>query len=665
MAAEMQQLLPQYAHYYVSVGPGEPVPGAHAIVLQPGSAGDLWLQLKRAFRGRRIGMAAVLFTPDAAHAPLRAAAFALAPRKILAYNSRLERHHLQLSCPLASFLFWRGVPLDRIWLRPWWLWPWRSDRTDRRSEAIVIQGRATSPARGRMAVVSPYVPWPLAHGGAVRMYHLLREAAVTHDIWLFAFREDESGDALEPLRAICSRITLFTKPRYREPRWSTVKPPEAGEYDCPALHRALADARDEGFKTVQLEYTQMARYRGDILVEHDITFDLHRQVYQRNGTVGAWWNWWRWVRFEKQALRRAGRVVVMSPKDAALSGHAGAVVIPNGVDLDRFRPSPEPSGRRVLFIGSFRHFPNMLAYRFLVEEVWPLVEQRFPGVELTAVAGPQPLLHWQNMTGERSIPNPPGVRLLEFVTDVKALYDETNLAVVPTPVSAGTNVKVLEAMAMQRAVVSTTSGCAGLGLVHGVSVWIADGADAFAAGIGELLNDWALRASIAQAARHHAERHFSWRRLGALQRRLWTEVAPPPLLIRTACGEDLAAIAAIQGASPEASQWPPGDYLKHECRVGELDRKIAGFVTWRRTAPGEQEILNLAVDPASRRIGVGSQLLAAALEGSHGDWYLEVRESNLDAQKLYKRFGFQPTGRRPGYYTDSHECGIVMALRSC
>jgi ribosomal protein S18 acetylase RimI-like enzyme len=497
------------------------------------------------------------------------------------------------------------------------------------------------------------------------MYHLLREAAVSHDIWLFAFREDESFGDVEPLRAICSRITLFTKPRYREPRWSTLLPPEVGEYDCPALHRALDEARNQGFEKVQLEYTQMACYRGDILVEHDITFDLHSQVYHRNPTLSAWWNRWRWRRFENGALRRSPRVVVMSSKDAALSGRADAIVIPNGVDLDRFHPSPEPAGHRLLFIGSFRHFPNMLAYRFLVEEVWPLLVERCPAVQLTAVAGPQPLLHWQTLTGERSIPIAAGVQLFEYVADVKPLYDDSNVVVVPTPVSAGTNVKVLEAMAMQRAVVSTTSGCAGLGLVHGVSIWVADGAAAFAAAIGQLFDDGALRTSIAQSARRHAEHHFSWRRLGALQRRLWAEVAPPPLAIRAAGTGDLASIAAIQSASAEASQWPPEDYLKHHFRVAELGGAIVGFLVWRQTAPGEQEILNVAVHPGSRRLGVASQLIASALESATGDWYLEVRESNTEAQKLYKRIGFEPTGCRPGYYTDSHESGIVMALRSC
>ena len=90
----------------------------------------------------------------------------------------------------------------------------------------------------------------------------------------------------------------------------------------------------------------------------------------------------------------------------------------------------------------------------------------------------------------------------------------------PTTVSAGTNVKVLEAMAMRRAVVSTTSGCAGLGMLHGHSVWVADAAESFAAGIATLIGDPERREQIARAAQLHAARQFDWQAIGERQREL-------------------------------------------------------------------------------------------------------------------------------------------------
>ena len=103
-----------------------------------------------------------------------------------------------------------------------------------------------------------------------------------------------------------------------------------------------------------------------------------------------------WRRFEKRALSKFRRVVVMSDKDAAMLGTGE--VIPNGVDLDRFQPEPEAPGQRLLFIGSFRHFPNIAAFRFFTETVWPLLRDKFPEMTLTVVCGPEYLTYWRAFT---------------------------------------------------------------------------------------------------------------------------------------------------------------------------------------------------------------------------------------------------------------------------
>ena len=481
-----------------------------------------WPELRRELRRYRIGLAPVMLTrqPSA----LRRAAYRLAPRKILAYNSRLERHHLRPS--LASFLFWRGVPLDRIYLRPWW-WPWpKRERTVTPAGDRVLEGRPCSPERRRIAVLSPYFPYPLAHGGAVRIFNLLRETARQFDVELFAFTDDDAEPPAAPVLEFCARVVLVTKPRYREPRWSTLLPPEVHEFRSPAMHRAIARERAAfGFEALQVEYTQLANYGGDALVEHDVTFDLFAQIARRERTVDAWWNWFRWRRFETRAVRAARRVVTMSPKDAEMLGpKAATAVIENGVDLARFQPAPETPGQRLLFIGSFRHFPNIAAYRFFTERVWPLLRDKFPQMDLTVVCGPDHLTYWRAFADSPEPAADPRIHLLRFIADVRPLYRETNLVIVPTTVSAGTNVKVLEGMAMQRAVVSTTSGCAGLGLLDRHSVWIGDTPESFAAGVATLIANPARRAQFADAAFWHAKRNFDWQAIGEKQRALLREL---------------------------------------------------------------------------------------------------------------------------------------------
>ncbi len=505
MAAEVERLVPDRRH----------------LLATP----DNWPAVRKELKRYRIGLAPVLLTRT--HSPLRRAAYRLAPRKILAFNTRLERHHLRFD--VASFLFWRGVPLDRIYLRPWW-WPWpKRDRSIAPAGYQVMEGRVCSPGRPRVAVLSPYFPFPLSHGGAVRIFHLLREIAREFDVELFAFLDGPAAPEATPVLEFCARVVLVGKPRYREPRWSTLLPPEVHEFRSAAMRQALANERRAfGFEALQTEYTQLGEYGGDVLVEHDVTFDLFGQIARRGGGVSAWWDYFRWRRFEGRMLRRYRRVAVMSKKDAELLGPAvPAVVIENGVDLERFQAQPERAGQHLLFIGSFRHFPNVAAFRFFTESVWPLLREKFPQMQVTVVCGPEYLLYWRSFTDSPEPPPDDRIRLLGFVADVRPLYVEANLVLVPTTVSAGTNVKVLEAMAMQRAVVSTSSGCAGLGLLDGHSVWIGDSPEAFAAGIATLIQDPERRRSLAQAAYLHAVRNFDWKALGEKQRELLRSVLAP------------------------------------------------------------------------------------------------------------------------------------------
>jgi polysaccharide biosynthesis protein PslH len=640
MLAEVMQLIPDREHFAIT--------DLHVDDVRCVKPADL----KRTLRRKRIGLAPTLFAGNAPEfRSMRRVAFLRAPRKILAFNERLERHHLKLQTPVASMLFLRGVPLDRIFLRPSWLFPWRSDRTRRPETHSEFEGRPLSEGRRRVAVLSPYVPYPLSHGGAVRIFNMLREAARDFDVFLFAFSENHQAIG-DPVLDLCARVILFPNPRYREPRWSTLLPPEVCEFRSPYVRQAVDEYRHRfDLRLLQVEYTQLASYGGDVLVEHDVTFDLYDQVRRRDRTWRAWWDWKRWRWYEMRAVRKFPRVVVMSDKDAGLLGTPNARIIPNGVDLERFSPAPEPPGWRLLFVGSFRHFPNVIAYRFFVEQVWPLLSARIEGLRLTVIAGPDPHLYW-------STPPPdPRIEIHAFIADVRPFYEACNVVIVPTQVSAGTNLKVLEAMASGRAVVSTTSGCAGLGLTHGESVWIADTADEFAGAVHTLLLDGDLRQSIANAGRRYAEKHFAWRQIASAQKRMWLELLTG-VIVRRATRADLPAITRIQKASHFASQWEPESYFEFDVRVAERKGEIYGFMV-SRDIVDEVEVLNVAVDAGRRREGVATALIGSV---NDRDVFLEVRESNTPARNLYTKLGFTVVGERREYYENPVESALVMRL---
>jgi len=135
--------------------------------------------------------------------------------------------------------------------------------------------------------------------------------------------------------------------------------------------------------------------------------------------------------------------------------------------------------------------------------------------------------------------------------------------------------------------------------------------------------------------------------------------------IRAAAESDLEEIWRVQSACPEAATWNAAQYLAHDCKVALVANRVVGFVVARRTAPDELEILNLAVEPPYRRRGVARGLIRCLLDDFRGTAFLEVRQSNVAARKLYHSLGFEAVGIRPDYYRAPVESAIVMKFHSC
>jgi glycosyltransferase involved in cell wall biosynthesis len=387
-------------------------------------------------------------------------------------------------------------------------------------EVAVFPGRAAS-GKPVILVASPYVPFPLSHGAAVRIYNLMRRAAADFDQVLVAFTEDSHSVPRE-LREICAEIvTIRRAGSHALP--SRGRPDTVEEFDTPAFHAALRQTIAKWRPgIVQLEFTQMAVYVPDctpartILVEHDITYDLYAQML---ATGSDDWEVRRqhqlWTSFETAAWRQVDRVVTMSEKDRAVVG--GATAIPNGVDLERFQPSSQPpEPRRLLFIGSFAHRPNVMALEFFLRDVFPRLEN----VTLHVIAGQRHQRFWDLQHT--------GVEVEGFVSDVRPAYQRATLVIAPLVASAGTNIKIVEAMAMGKAIVSTEAGIHGLELERGTDVVVTDSAEAMAAAILRLLENPAERTVIEAQARQTVERVYGWDAIAREQTKLYESLLQLP-----------------------------------------------------------------------------------------------------------------------------------------
>ncbi len=531
----MQSIYPELPLWVVSDFPPAQFSADKTLKWIPYRIGrSLALNLARtraALHGVSIRLAGVMLVPNVPFRRMRLMALLLSPRGFIAFNENLDNFMLRPgSIPaMLSHVGWRIG--NRLRAKTG---PADPEPVEAPASATSFPGRSET-GKPRILIASPYLPFPLSHGGAVRMYNLMRRASADFDQVLIAFSDGETALPKEVLDICAETILVPHTGRHEYPEAG--RPDTVEEYDSPVFRAALRDAVARWKPAVaQLEFTQMAQYAADcapaqtILVEHDITFDLYQQRLAMASEQEDQWELAHqtklWRNFERGAWHRVTRVVTMSDKDRKLVG-PGAVTLPNGVDLERFRPTATPPDpRRLLFIGSFAHLPNLLALEFFLTEVWPRVWPRLDGVTLHIISGARHEYFLDFYRHRVTLDlNHPGLEVEGFVSDVRPAYTQAALVVAPLLASAGTNIKVLEAMAMGKVTVSTSAGINGLDLTDGHDVVIADTAEAMAAAITELLDHPERRHAIETAARQTVERDFGWDPIARRQAELYRELA--------------------------------------------------------------------------------------------------------------------------------------------
>jgi glycosyltransferase involved in cell wall biosynthesis len=214
----------------------------------------------------------------------------------------------------------------------------------------------------------------------------------------------------------------------------------------------------------------------------------------------------------------------MSEQDRKMVTGARAETLANGVDLERFRPSPrEPDPGRLLFIGSFAHLPNLLAVDFFLREVWPHLQALHPALHIIAGARHRFFMDFYREQVEVDLDRP-GIEVEDFVSDVRPAYERAAIVVAPLVASAGTNIKIMEAMAMGKAIVSTPAGINGLDLNWGADVIVSQTGECLAAAIRELLAGEDRRRALERQARATVEARYDWDSIAARQKRIYSSL---------------------------------------------------------------------------------------------------------------------------------------------
>lgn len=400
---------------------------------------------------------------------------------------------------------------------------------------------ATEPQPGlRVLVLDEEFPYPPNSGKRIRTWNLLRRLAVSHSLHLICFGELSPDD-----EAVARRfnIEVTTAGRLAPDRGATLvwrllrnlfsSLPYSVQKHFKEDFQQRVDAQIETFRPsiIHCEWGPYASYLRDlrglpcVVAAHNV----ESQIWSRRASVaGNPLSQWffrsqarRMERFERNFAPRVSAVVTVSEGDAKIFATWGAkaVIVDNGVDLEQYALSQqlEVSGR-ILFLASMDWFPNIDALDFYLREIHPLV-RRGPETTLRIVGR---RLSSSDAERFRSFA---GVEVVGEVEDVQAELANAAVIVVPLRIGGGSRLKILEALAAGKAVVSTTVGAEGLAVQDSLHLRIADTPNDFAEAVHSLLSDPAARRVLGTNGRRLVEQKYGWDALSQGLEAAWKDAA--------------------------------------------------------------------------------------------------------------------------------------------
>lgn len=386
--------------------------------------------------------------------------------------------------------------------------------------------------RPRLLFLAHRLPYPPDAGVSIRAFHTLRLLAKTFDVSLVAFhravsareRSELEGHvrALEaivedvsvhPIGQVGSRLrwvvdharsTLLRRP-YTEFLYSSK------EFNRDLLCRLSSTA----FDVVHMDSMDLASYLPAleglpvVCAHHNVESALLR----RRASVQKGWGRAAYLRFQAGMLERLERLwcpkvalnIVVSEDDRtlllALAPSGSYTIVPNGVDDHKMQPAGAGDSG-VVFVGGTTWFPNRDALEFFAEDILPIIRSKRPGVRAVWVG--------RSAKEEQAVYARMGIQLTGYVEDIRPYVGEAACFIVPLRVGGGTRLKILDAWAMGKAIVSTNIGAEGLRAVDEMNILLRDEPGAFADAVIDVLDNAELRKRLGAAGRAEVEQHYSW-----------------------------------------------------------------------------------------------------------------------------------------------------------
>jgi len=394
--------------------------------------------------------------------------------------------------------------------------------------------------RLRVLVLDEYFPFPPISGKPIRSWNLLRRLAQRHDITFLCHghpTEEQrqaaarAGMRVESVDGIGPDAGLGLYARLLVNLLSPYPYSVSKHYTARFREKLRAVLAAGSFDLVHCEWTPYARYVSGLAVPTLIaTHNIESQIWQRRaesaGNPLARWFFHsqaaKMERFERRALARATSVTGVSTADAEQAkawGAARATVVDNGVDLEHFTPSGEGNGERAVFVGALDWFPNVDAAQYFADAILPLALRRTPAMKVKIIGRKAPEALRSALAGR------PGIDFAGEVPDTRPHLAEAGIVIVPLRIGGGSRLKILEALAMGKAVVSTSVGAEGLAVTPGKDILIADQPEEFAQAMARLAESPELRRELGRNGRELVEQKYGWDALSLKAERAWQDAA--------------------------------------------------------------------------------------------------------------------------------------------
>lgn len=369
----------------------------------------------------------------------------------------------------------------------------------------------------RILVISPKLPYPLTEGASLRTFHILRELSRQHEVCLAALSRPGEW-ASGPIEKF-SRVIKIPHARTPAKRMLQIaaSPFKAVPYlqtiNESASLRILVKEIAGDFDAIQAEFPYTAQYITalpvmKVLDQHNIEADILKLSFRMEK------NWARRAHYflqyrkmknlERRVCRQMDALLATSEDDKQSLAvlNRNVLTIPNAVS-EVADTIEDKANKIITFTGLMSYGANVEAMEYFTKQVWPLVRSAEPGARLFIV-GRDPVRQVQRL---RELE---GIRVTGSVPDIGTYIREASIIIAPLHIGSGTRIKILEAMAQGKPVVSSTLGCMGLKVTHEENILVADDPRAFADCVLRLLADRDERVRIGERALELVRNSYTW-----------------------------------------------------------------------------------------------------------------------------------------------------------